>query len=67
MAQATSRYIAAAMLGSGLSGISCNMIRAMTLVTFSEHPDKGAFVFFFVASIYSMMCALLYVCVLQKN
>jgi fructose-specific phosphotransferase system IIC component len=61
------RYMAATMLGSGLSGILCDIIRGITLVTFKSNPDRGAFVFFFVAAAYSWICALLYTCVLQKN
>ena len=61
------RYIAAAMLGCGLSGIVCNTLRAITLLSFSNSPEASAYTFFFVAAIYCFICALAYPCILAKN
>jgi hypothetical protein len=61
------RYIAVAMLGCGLSGIVCNIVRTITLLAFSDSPKMSAYIFFFVAAFYCFICAAAYPCILAKN
>ena len=67
------KYMGAMMLGQGISGISANIMRAITLILWptgnTEHPDNafiGTMALFLLAAVFMIICACAQF-VLKKN
>ena len=65
------KYMAAVMLGNGISGIASNILRAITLVAFpggdAEDAKKSAILFFSISALFVFICASMYSLVLKNN
>ena len=61
------KYIAAIMLGQGISGIFSNVLRTITLCVFPDDTRLSAILFFSVSAAFTLLTALAYCLVLQKN
>ena len=61
------KYIAAIMLGEGISGIISNLLRLMTLYLFPDEPSWAAVMFFSVSALMAFIASAIYTIVLKNN
>lgn len=70
------KYMGAVMFGNGLSGIACNVLRAITLAAFPVDPNDpdtdsnsfyGAVVFLWIGTLMVVGCVVMQACYLRTN